>query len=171
MESVEVSCRFVEEAGKDGDLLSDLIEVVNNGVLVLNLVEDTVIRVIGPDVVDMIEFDCVTVGEVLLSLVKVTTLFRVAKVEFTEADGTAVGNVFVLNGVDPFDNDDDMKSFDEAFVLIVENSDTFVLSVGPRLVLENNCDEDDTSFVEEYLLVYAVDVSEDIELIFPDGYD
>ena len=95
MESVEVSCRFVEEAGKDGDLLSDLIEVVNNGVLVLNLVEDTVIRVIGPDDVDIIEFDCVTVGEVLLSLVKVTTLSRVAKVEFTEADGTGVVNIFL----------------------------------------------------------------------------
>ena len=95
MESVEVSCRFVEEAGKDGDLLSDLIEVVNNGVLVLNLVEDTVIRVIGPDVVDIIEFDFVTEGEVLLSSVRVTTLSRVAKVEFTKADGTRVVNIFL----------------------------------------------------------------------------
>ena len=94
-----------------------------------------------------------------------------AKVEFTEADGTGVVNIFVLNGVDPFDNDDDMKLVDEAFELIVENSDTFVLSVGPRLVLENNCDEDDTLLVDECLLVYAVDVSEDVELIFPDGYD
>ena len=51
MESVEVSWRFVEEAGKDGDFLSDLVEVVNNGVLVLNPVEDIVMRVMGPDVV------------------------------------------------------------------------------------------------------------------------
>ena len=51
MGSVEVSCRFVEEAGKDGDLLSDLVEVVNNGVLVLNPVEDIVMRVMSPDVV------------------------------------------------------------------------------------------------------------------------
>ena len=64
-----------------------------------------------------------------------------------------------------------MKLVDEAFEVVEENSNTFVLSVGPRLVLENNCDEDDTSFVEKCLLVYTVDVSEDIELIFPDGYD
>ena len=51
MGSIEVSCRFVGEAGKDGDLLSDLVEVVNNGVLVLNPVEDIVMRVMGPDVV------------------------------------------------------------------------------------------------------------------------
>ena len=95
MGSIEVSCRFVGEAGKDGDLLSDLIEVVNNGVLVLNLVEDTVIRVIGPDVVDIIEFDFVTESEVLLSSVRVTTLSRVAKVEFTKADGTGVVNIFL----------------------------------------------------------------------------
>ena len=53
MGSVEVSCRFVEEAGKDGDLLSDIVEVVNKGVLVLNLVEDTVMRVLGSDVIDL----------------------------------------------------------------------------------------------------------------------
>ena len=64
-----------------------------------------------------------------------------------------------------------MKLVDEAFELITEKPDTFVLSLRPKLVLENNCDEDDTSFVDERLLVYAVDVSEDIELIFPDGYD
>ena len=40
-----------QEAGKDEDLLSDLVEVVNNGVLVLNPVEDIVMRVMGPDVV------------------------------------------------------------------------------------------------------------------------
>ena len=171
MGSVEVPCRFVEEAGKDGDLLSDIVEVVNKGVLVLNLVEDTVMRVLGSDVIDLEMVDCVMVGEVFLSSVRVATLSRVAKVEFTKADGTGVVNIFVLNGVDPFDNDDDMKLVDEAFELIVENSDTFVLSVGPRLVLKSNFDEDDTSFVEECLLVYAVDVSEDIELIFPDGYD
>ena len=51
MGSVEVSCRSVEEDGKVGDLLSNLVEAVNNGVLVLNLVEDTVMRVMGPDVV------------------------------------------------------------------------------------------------------------------------
>ena len=171
MESVEVSYRFVEEAGKDEDLLSDLIEVVNNGVLVLNLVEDTVIRVIGPDVVDVIEFDFVTEDEVLLSSVRVTTLSRVVKVEFTKADGTGVVNVFVYDGVDPFDNIDDMKSADEVLELVEENSNTFVLSLGPRLVLENNCNEDDTSFVDECLLVYTVVVSEDVNLIFPDGYD
>ena len=46
-----------------------------------------------------------------------------------------------------------MKFVDEAFVLIVENSDTFILSIGPMPVLESNCDEDDTSFVDECLLV------------------
>ena len=46
-----------------------------------------------------------------------------------------------------------MKFVDEAFVLIVENSDTFILSIGPMPVLESNCDEDDTSFVDERLLV------------------
>ena len=95
MGSVEVSCRFVGEAGKDGDLLSDLIEVVNNVVLVLNLVEDTVIRVASPDVDDIIAFDFVTVAEVLLSSVRVATLSRVAIVEFTKADGTGVVNIFV----------------------------------------------------------------------------
>ena len=94
-----------------------------------------------------------------------------AKVEFTEADGTGVVNIFVLNGVDPFDNDDDMKLVDGPFEVVEESSNIFVLSVGPRLVLENNCDEDDTSFVDERLFVYAVDVSEDAELIFLDGYD
>ena len=64
-----------------------------------------------------------------------------------------------------------MKLVDEAFELITEKSGTFVLSLGPKLVLENNCDEDDTSFVDERLFVYAVDVSEDAELIFLDGYD
>ena len=64
-----------------------------------------------------------------------------------------------------------MKLVDEAFELITEKPDTFVLSLGPKLVLENNCDEDDTSFADECLLVYAVDVSEDANLIFPDGYD
>ena len=64
-----------------------------------------------------------------------------------------------------------MKLVDEAFEVVEENSNTFVLSVGPRLVLENNCDEDNTSFVDERLFVYAVDVSEDAELIFLDGYD
>ena len=124
-------------------------------------------RMLGPGFVDIKMVDCVTEGEVFLSSVRVATLSRVAKVEFTEADGTGVVNIFVLNGVDPFDNDDDMKSFDEAFELIVENSDTFVLSVGPRLVLENNSDEDDTLFVDGCLLEYTVDVSEDVNLIFP----
>ena len=128
-------------------------------------------RMLGPGFVDIKMVDCVTEGEVFLSSVRVATLSRVAKVEFTEADGTGVVNIFVLNGVDPFDNDDDMKSFDEAFELIVENSDTFVLSVGPRLVLENNSDEDDTLFVDGCLLEYTVDVSEDVNLIFPYGYD
>ena len=64
-----------------------------------------------------------------------------------------------------------MKLVDEAFEFITEKPDTFVLSLGPKLVLENNCDEDDTSFVDERLFVYAVDVSEDAELIFLDGYD
>ena len=64
-----------------------------------------------------------------------------------------------------------MKLVDEAFELITEKPDTFVLSLGPKLVLENNCDEDDTSIVDERLFVYAVDVSEDAELIFLDGYD
>ena len=50
---------------------------------------------IGPDVVDIIEFDFVTEGEVLLSSVRVTTLSRVAKVEFTKADGTGVVNIFL----------------------------------------------------------------------------
>ena len=36
-----------------------------------------------------------------------------------------------------------MKLVDEAFELITEKPDTFVLSLGPKLVLENNCDEDD----------------------------
>ena len=80
-------------------------------------------------------------------------------------------DVFGYAGLDPFDNDDVMKLVDEAFEVVEENSNTFVLSVGPRLVLENNCDEDDTSFVDERLFVYAVDVSEDAELIFLDGYD
>ena len=95
MGSIEVSCRFVGEAGKDGDLLSDLIEVVNNVVLVLNLVVGTVIRVASPDVDDKIEFDFVTVAEVLLSSVRVATLSRVAIVEFTKGDGTGVVNIFV----------------------------------------------------------------------------
>ena len=171
MGSVEVSCRFVEEDGKVGDLLSNLVEAVNNGVLVLNLVEDTVMRVMGPDVVDVKVVDCVTVGEVLLSSVSVATLSRVAKVEYAEANVTGVVNVFLYVGVDLFDNDDDMKSVDDVLELVEEPSDTFVLSLGPRLVLENNCDEDDTLLVDECLLVYAVDVSEDVELIFPDGYD
>ena len=80
-------------------------------------------------------------------------------------------DVFGYAGLDPFDNDDDVKLVDEAFEVVEENSNTFVLSVGPRLVLENNCDEDDTSFVDERLFVYAVDVSDDAELIFLDGYD
>ena len=171
MGSVEVSCRFVEEDGKVGDLLSNLVEAVNNGVLVLNLVEDTVMRVMGPDVVDVKVVDCVTVGEVLLSSVSVATLFRVAKVEYAEADVTGVVNVFLYVGVDPFDNDDDMKSVDDVLELVEEPFDTCVLSLGPTLVLESNCDEDDTLLVDECLLVYAVDVSEDVELIFPDGYD
>lgn len=94
-----------------------------------------------------------------------------AKVYFTEADGTGVVNVFVYDVVDPFDNDDDVKSFDEVLELVEENSNLFVPSLGSRLVLENSCDEDDTLFVDECLLVYAVDISEDVELIFPDGYD
>ena len=94
-----------------------------------------------------------------------------AKVYFTEADGTGVVNVFVYDVVDPFDNDDDVKSFDEVLELVEENSNLFVPSLGSRLVLENSWGEDDTLFVDECLLVYAVDVSEDVELIFPDGYD
>ena len=171
MGSVEVSCRFVEEDGKVGDLLSNLVEAVNNGVLVLNLVEGTVMRVMGPDVVDVKVVDCVTVGEVLLSSVSVATLFRVAKVEYAEADVTGVVNVFLYVGVDPFDNDDDMKSVDDVLELGEEPSDTCVLSLGPTLVLESNCDEDDTLLVDECLLVYAVDVSEYVELIFSEGYD
>ena len=46
-----------------------------------------------------------------------------------------------------------MKFIDEAFVLIVENSDTFFLSLGSMPVLESNLDEDDTSFADERLLV------------------
>ena len=49
----------------------------------------------SPDVDDIIEFDFVTVAEVLLSSVRVATLSRVAIVEFTKADGTGVVNIFV----------------------------------------------------------------------------
>ena len=45
-----------------------------------------------------------------------------AKVYFTEADGTGVVNVFVYDVVDPFDNDDDVNSFDEVLELVEENS-------------------------------------------------
>ena len=79
----------------------------------MKLVEDTVMRMLGPGVVDIKMVDCVTEGEVFLSSVRVATLSRVAKVEFTEADGTGMVNVFVYDGVDPFDNIEDMKSADE----------------------------------------------------------
>ena len=104
-------------------------------------------------------------------VVRVTTLSEVLKVEFTEYNGATVVAAFGYVGVDLFDNDDEVISRDEILELVEENSNTFVLSLGPRLVLENNCDEDDTLLVDECLLVYAVDVSEDVELIFPDGYD
>ena len=109
--------------------------------------------------------------EELFTEVRVATISEVPNVESTEYNGTRVVDVIGYAGLDPFDNDDDMKLVDEGFEIIVDNSDTFVLSLGLVPVLENNDDEDDTSFVDERLLVYAVDVSEDIELIFPDGYD
>ena len=109
--------------------------------------------------------------EELFTEVRVATLSEVPKVESTEYDGTRVVDVFRYAGVDPFDNDDDLKLVDELFELVEEISDTFVFSLEPRLVLENNCDEDNTLLVDERLLVYPVDVSEDAELIFLDGYD
>ena len=50
-------------------------------------------RMLGPGVVDIKMVDCVTEGEVFLSSVRVATLSRVAKVEFTKADGTGVVNI------------------------------------------------------------------------------